>query len=212
MTGFETLSVSVALSHFFLTKIDTKWCVNMSYMEVLVMPKQGINPFRGAPIPKSRIESAISRSLSMKAAARELNVSYNTFKKYAKMYGLFEANVGGKGVYRDTGNFGAKIEDLMKGAHPNYPHWKLQEKLFQGGFLEECCSNCGYEQKRDNDLTGPYLLDFLDGNDRNNKIDNLRVLCYNCYYILKGGGKPINSPRRLSHLREVLTKNFEESA
>ena len=87
-----------------------------------------------------------------------------------------------------------------------------QEKLFQGGFLEECCSNCGYEQKRDNDLTGPYLLDFLDGNDRNNKIDNLRVLCYNCYYILKGGGKPINSPRRLSHLREVLTKNFEESA
>ena len=49
------------------------------------MPKQGINPFRGAPIPKSRIESAISRSLSMKAAARELNVSYNTFKKYAKM-------------------------------------------------------------------------------------------------------------------------------
>ena len=117
------------------------------------MPKQGINPFRGAPIPKSRIESAISRSLSMKAAARELNVSYNTFKKYAKMYGLFEANVGGKGVYRDTGNFGAKIEDLMKGAHPNYPHWKLQEKLFQGGFLEECCSNCGYEQKRDNDLT-----------------------------------------------------------
>ena len=73
------------------------------------MAKQGINPFRGAPIPKSRIQSAISRSLSMKAAARELNVSYNTFKKYAKMYDLFEANVGGKGVYRDTGNFGAKI-------------------------------------------------------------------------------------------------------
>ena len=47
------------------------------------------------------------------------------------MYGLFEANVGGKGVYRDTGNFGAKIEDLMKGAHPNYPHWKLQEKYFK---------------------------------------------------------------------------------
>ena len=67
-----------------------------------------------APIPKSRIESLISRAEY--EVCRELNVSYNTFKKYFKMYGLFEtANVGGKGVYRDTGNFGAKIEDLMKG-------------------------------------------------------------------------------------------------
>ena len=129
MTGSKTLSVSVALSHFFLTKIDTKWCVNMSYMEVLVILKQGINPFRISPIPKSRIESAY---LVLEYEEKlHFNVSYNTFKKYAKMYGLFEANVGGKGVYRDTGNFGAKIEDLMKGAHPNYPHWKLQRSYFK---------------------------------------------------------------------------------
>ena len=48
------------------------------------------NPFRSKPIPKSRIEWAIRSTLSIRAAAQHLGVSYNTFKKYAKMYDLFD--------------------------------------------------------------------------------------------------------------------------
>ena len=50
------------------------------------------NPFRSKPIPKSRIEWAIRSTMSIRAAAQYLGVAYNTFKKYAKMYDLFEQN------------------------------------------------------------------------------------------------------------------------
>ena len=47
----------------------------------------GRNPFRGKPIPKSRIEWAIRSTMSIRAAAIHLGVAYNTFKKYAKKIG-----------------------------------------------------------------------------------------------------------------------------
>ena len=58
------------------------------------------NPFRSKPIPKSRIQWAIQSTLSIRAAAIHLGVAYNTFKKYAKMYDLFEQNKNqsGKGI------------------------------------------------------------------------------------------------------------------
>ena len=55
------------------------------------------NPFRSKPIPKSRIEWAIRSTLSIRAAAKHLGVAYNTFKKYAIMYELFEKNKNNKG-------------------------------------------------------------------------------------------------------------------
>ena len=74
----------------------------------------GRNPFRGKPIPKSRIEWAIRSTMSIRAAAIHIGVAYNTFKKYAKMYDLFEQNKNQKGVGITTkGNtgWGVKIQD-----------------------------------------------------------------------------------------------------
>ena len=57
----------------------------------LVQPqKHKKNPFRSKPIPKSKIEWAIQNTRSIRAASKFLGVSYNTFKKYAKMYDLFD--------------------------------------------------------------------------------------------------------------------------
>ena len=53
------------------------------------MPKQGAHPFGKKPLPKSRVEWAISETKSLMAAARLLQVSYNTFKKYAKLGASF---------------------------------------------------------------------------------------------------------------------------
>ena len=48
-------------------------------------------------IAKSKIAWAINETTSMKRAARLLNISYNTFKKYAKMYDLFYENKNQEG-------------------------------------------------------------------------------------------------------------------
>ena len=42
------------------------------------MPKQGVHPFGKKPLPKGRVEWAINETKSLMAAARLLQVSYNT--------------------------------------------------------------------------------------------------------------------------------------
>ena len=83
------------------------------------MSKQGVNPFKGRVIPKGRVEWALSQTLSISSAARLLRVSYNTFKKYAKLYDLFEENKNqaGVGVPRkgDTGFSTARLKDIFGG-------------------------------------------------------------------------------------------------
>ena len=60
---------------------------------------------------------------------------------------------------------------------------------------EECCS-CGYCTRRVSDYTVPLLLDWIDGDRTNHKRENLRLLCYNCYYQEVGntlGGRMRNN-------------------
>lgn len=171
------------------------------------------NPFRSKPIPKSRIEWAIRSTLSIRAAAKHLGVAYNTFKKYAKMYDLFEQNKNPTGLgistIKDT-KYGVKIQDLFDGKHPNYPHWKLQERVLREGFLAQECSNCGYDDYRTADMKGPYLLNFLDGDHTNHALDNLSLLCYNCFFIMKPVGKMLTTPKKIHSLKQNLNKVWEE--
>ena len=174
------------------------------------------NPFRSKPIPKGRIEWAIENSVSMKSAARLLGVNYNTFKKYAKLYDVFNPKPDRSGI-PSTGNSGwnaggAKLEDLLGGKHPNYPHWKLQERLIKEGYIKQCCSNCGYDEVRQQDYQGPYLLNFLDGDGKNHKLENLSLLCYNCFFLMKPAGKVLSTPKNIVHLRNKLMKAFDEDS
>ena len=81
-------------------------------------------PYRGRkrgvgakPILESEIKDVQKKARSALEAAKLLGVSYNTYKKYAKMYGLFEKlkNPTGKGVRKgpniNHGKF--KLEDFI---------------------------------------------------------------------------------------------------
>ena len=171
------------------------------------------NPFKGRPIPKTRIEGAIRSTLSIRAAAIHLGVAYNTFKKYAIMYDLFEQNKNQAGVgVTSKGNtgWGVKIQDLFDGKHPNYPHWKLQERIVRDGYLKQCCSNCDYDDYREVDMRGPYIITFLDGDPTNHSLDNLALLCYNCFFIMKPTGKMLTTPKNTNLIRKKLEEVWEE--
>jgi hypothetical protein len=142
------------------------------------------------PILESQIKAAQSKSRSAFEAARTLGISYNTYKKYAKLYGIFEdlKNPYGIGIERAKRIKNKKyhIDDLIAGKHLKYPLFKFKNKLFDSGYLPKVCSSCGFSEERVTDSKMPLLIDFLDGNLNNRKLENIRALCYNCFFLLVG--------------------------
>ena len=58
------------------------------------------------------------------------------------------------------------------------PHF-LKEYIFRTGLLPYKCANCGLEEWQNEPIS--LILDYKDGNSRNQRIENLQFLCPNCY-------------------------------
>ena len=149
-------------------------------------------------LSESEIRYAMENTKSNAEAARFLKVSFTSYKKYAKMYTdsatgdtLYDmhTNQAGVGIPKDTvkarsGRY--SIEKILAGEHPNYPTWKLRNRLLALAILPEECASCGYAERRITDDTVPLLLDHVDGDNTNHRIENLQMLCLNCYYQQTG--------------------------
>lgn len=135
------------------------------------------------------IRDAQDRARSAREAARLLSVSYNTYKKYAKMYGIFDRlkNKSGIGVPKgfSSGKFRNKypLKEILENKHPKYPAWKLVRRLVDGGYKEEKCECCGFSEHRLVDDKIPIKVNFKDGNKKNYEFNNIEFLCYNCYFL-----------------------------
>lgn len=142
------------------------------------------------PILESQIKAAQAKSKSASEAARTLNICYNTYKKYARMYGIFDdlKNPYGIGIKRKFAirNTKYNIQDLIEGRNLRYPLHKYKRKLFDSGYLPSVCGQCGFSEARITDGKMPLLIDFIDGNLNNRKLENIRPLCYNCFFLLVG--------------------------
>ena len=139
------------------------------------------------PLLESEIKEVQSKARSAMEAARMLGVSYNTYKKYAKRYGIFEdlKNPTGLGIRKGYNVKRGKysLEDLLKGKYPEYPVFKLKSRIILNGYMTEKCNMCGFDERRITDHKVPLVLDFLDGNRKNHVYENLRFLCLNCYFL-----------------------------
>ena len=58
--------------------------------------------------------------------------------------------------------------------------------MFDSGYVPKVCGSCGFSEARITDGRMPLLIDFIDGNLNNRKLDNIRPLCYNCFFLLVG--------------------------
>ena len=161
-------------------------------------------------LSKSRIEWAINETQSMKQAAKLLNVAYNTFKKYAKLYEVFHPAESLIGIKRTTsgGYKQPELEDIFAGHNPNYSDTKLLHRCYREGYLAEECSNCGEERCRASDMTKPLMLDYMDDDSTNKSLINLRVLCFNCFYIMKGQRLKVKQPKNIRQFRKAVGNLF----
>ena len=136
-------------------------------------------------LKKREIFHAIGVTQSMREAAMYCKVSYNTFKKFAKQYELWSpSNKKGRTGPRFKNKF---IHSILRGEMiSNYRETALLKSAIQEGYLTQSCSNCEADFKHFLPPTiPPLVLDFLDGNNKNGKVDNLRILCLNCVYELR---------------------------
>jgi hypothetical protein len=142
------------------------------------------------PILKYEIENAQAHTKSNMAAARFLGVPYLRYRKYAKLYGIFDQHLNQEGWGLDKG-FSKRpnsipLRDVLAGKHPKYSIAKLKNRLIARKKLLPQCYLCGFHEQRITDKTVPLMLSFKDGNRQNYHMDNMELLCYNCMYLTTG--------------------------
>lgn len=129
-------------------------------------------------ISKDEFIKIVKSSLTMAEAARKMNLHFNTFVKYAKMYECYNPNPGGKGMHKVPFNK-CKLEDILSGKYPEYQTYKLKNRLLLEGIKENKCEICGITEWNGNPIS--MELHHIDGNRFNHSLENLQMLCPNCH-------------------------------
>jgi len=173
---------------------------------------------KARPLSKEQILSAVNKTKSNRAAARYLGVSYIHYKKWAKNYDateegypdLFEQhkNQSGKGIPKfisDKGKIPAILDIIEGRVDPShFTPEKIKQKLLVEGYLNDNCSHCGFNERRVLDHKVPLLLHFKDDNKKNYKLDNIELLCYNCYFLTVGD---VFTDKQIQHLEDYKPVN-----
>lgn len=146
------------------------------------------------PLTKEQIELANSKTKSASAAARYLRVHYVTYKKYAEMYGLFEQqkNPSGTGVIKPRTVFKEDLFEVVQGNGHFKDTEKLMYLLFDNQLKDKRCEYCDFDEARIVDGKIPLDIRFRDGNAKNQHLDNIDIVCYNCSFINFGTDYFIN--------------------
>ena len=167
-------------------------------------------------LSKDQILRAMKYTKSNMAAARFLGCSYPHYKQYAKLYKnedgktLFEVHLNrqGKGISKHL--YKKKditpIMDILEGRVDvsNYSPKDIKERLLHESLIAEECTCCEFNERRVVDYKVPLILNFKDNNKKNWKLENLELLCYNCYFLNIGN---VWSENQLQQMEDYSLKN-----
>jgi len=174
-------------------------------------------------LTENEIRYAMVNTKSNSEAARFFGIQKNTYKKYAKMY--YDSETGktlwemhknpyGLGVRKPwnknkptakTGLPQIPTEEILEGKHRQLMPWFVKRRLIKEGYLEDKCYICGFNEHRAVDEKQPIVLDYLDGDNRNYAIDNIRMICYNCRFLYRGNMVGRKSTGKLSYFNDEKT-------
>jgi hypothetical protein len=167
------------------------------------------------PLSKEDILRAMRHTKSNRAAARYLGCSYQHYKPYAKLFNdeetgltLFELhlNQSGKGIPKFLPNRRKEpnVKDIVETGMgwESFTPDKIKTRIITEGYLVEECNMCGFNERRITDYKIPLLLNFKDENKCNYKLDNLELLCYNCYFLYVAD--PL-TPDQVRHIEDNTT-------
>jgi len=160
-------------------------------------------------LTKEDILRAMKVTRSNLHASRYLHVSYNHYKKYAKMYKneegitLLQAHMNqeGKGITKYSHKKLPKFKEILEGEVPSkyLDRNEFKQRLIFEALVEEKCCKCGFSERRVSDTQVPLTINHKDSNLNNLTLENIELLCLNCFFLY--GNKPS---------KKKLRENVEE--
>ena len=167
----------------------------------------------GNKYEKDVLTKIVFKCLSIAQVCRELNIkphggNYKTLKKYFNEYNINTSHFTGKGWnvgkrYRKFCKV-AELKDILIENSTYTNTSSLKKKLYDEGLKKEICEKCGIDKWCNNKIT--FELDHINGNNLDNRIENLRILCPNCHSQTKTwrGRK-----KKRSSISELKNKNYK---
>lgn len=138
---------------------------------------------------KKQLEIAAKESSSIRQVLSKINLkeaggNYAQIKKYLALYKIntkhFKGRAWNKGL---KGSLRPRISlDKILTINNNFQSFKLKKRLFNAKLKSPRCEECGWA-KKSNDGRIPLELDHINGDSRDNRLENLRILCPNCHSL-----------------------------
>lgn len=129
---------------------------------------------------------AVASSTSIRQVLISLKVSphggnYQTANNYIKKLSLDTSHFLGKGWNKGNSPniyLNRTTQDYLDNKYPIQSN-KLRLRLLREGYFEHKCYKCNNTEWNDQPI--PLELEHIDGNNQNNELSNLTILCPNCH-------------------------------
>ena len=137
---------------------------------------------------REEIESAAAKSSSIAGVCRLLKLvpsggNYRIIHNAIEKYKIDTRHFTGQGwnINLKFKPFeGKKIEEILV-ENSTYQSYKLKKRLIAEGIKKSVCESCGQSEWLEQPI--PLELHHINGNNSNNRLENLRLLCPNCHAL-----------------------------
>ena len=117
----------------------------------------------------------------MKLGLKPYGGNYRVLDKYIAKFEIDTSNFLGQGW--NVGNSPADIKPIEMYFNNQIPitSYKLKNRLLKDGIKQRKCEMCSNQKWNDEPI--PLELHHINGNNKDNSLDNLMLLCPNCHAL-----------------------------